>query len=235
MQNDEVVEDETEPPVPPGLGAPSVPLAKLVEFLRIDEDLLAAAAERSAAELARDEGLAEWISALPSGEKDRLLLETVEGDGAGVGVGLLARYRATRKTRRGRPAAAGGAARTAGELLEAAARIREEREREAARRRAAKRAEKQAAAAKARAAHLDELATREEAAWLRVEALLDEMKAKAYDEAVSLLVDLRDFAARREAIAGFRARFSERLGRHMSRRAVIDRVRRAGLADALRG
>src|SRR4051812_27506567 len=61
VQSDEVDEDATEPPVPPGLAKLSAPLARLAEFLRIDEDLLAAAAERSAAEPARDEGLAEWV------------------------------------------------------------------------------------------------------------------------------------------------------------------------------
>lgn len=40
--------EETEPPVPPGLGSLSAPLRSLAKFLRVDDDLLAVAAARSA-------------------------------------------------------------------------------------------------------------------------------------------------------------------------------------------
>ena len=41
-------DDETEPPVPPGLGSLSASLRALADFLRVDEDLLAVAAAQSA-------------------------------------------------------------------------------------------------------------------------------------------------------------------------------------------
>lgn len=229
VQSEEVDENATEPPVPPGLAKLSAPLARLAEFLRIDEDLLAVAAGRSSTEPARDEALVKWVAALPVGEKDRLLLEAIEGHEVNLGAKLLARYRASRKEKGSRPTRAGEAGRTVSELLEAADRHCEQRERAEAQRRAAERARKQAAAAKARAKYLDELATRQEAAWRRAEALIEEKKAKAYDEAVSLLVDLRDVAERANTAAGFSSRLAKLLGRYTTRRTLLERVTRSGL------
>jgi hypothetical protein len=233
VQSGDVDEGETEPPVPPGLGALSAPLAQLAEFLRIDVDLLAVAAGRSAAEPAREEGLAEWVAALPVEEKDRLLLDAIEGRESDPGPKLLVRFRASRQGKGVRSNRTGDAGRTVRELLEAMERHREDREREEVRRTAEKRARKQAAAAKVRARHLDDLATRQEAAWKRAESLIEEKKAKAYDEAISLLVDLRDVAERAKAAPAFRARFAKLLGRYPSRRALLERVKRSGLVDSL--
>ena len=66
---------EREPPVPPGLGRLSASLDALARFLRVDEDLIAVAAERSA-DLPPEPALAEmqrWAAALPAAEKDDLL------------------------------------------------------------------------------------------------------------------------------------------------------------------
>ena len=50
----EILDDDTlEPPVPPGLGDLSEELQSLAEFLRIEDDLLQASAERSGPQLAR--------------------------------------------------------------------------------------------------------------------------------------------------------------------------------------
>src|SRR5947208_441456 len=61
-------QDEPEPPVPPGLGQLSAPLKSLAEFLRIENDLIDAAAEGSApgspAGPSKDE-LSAWIAAVP--------------------------------------------------------------------------------------------------------------------------------------------------------------------------
>jgi hypothetical protein len=181
---------------------------------------------------ARDEGLAEWVASLPVEEKDRFLLEAIEGSEEDLGSKLLTRYGASRKEKRGKPTRAGKAGRTVSELLEAADRHREEREREEAQRRAAERARKQAAAAKARAKYLDDLATRQEAAWKRAEALIEEKKAKAYDEAVSLLVDLRDVAKRANAAGIFSARLATLFGRYPNRRALLERATRSGLIQS---
>jgi hypothetical protein len=78
----ELDDDEIEPPVPPALGSLSGQLRALVDFLRIDEYLLAAAA--SASDLRAHEipevGPVNWIQNLADPDKDALLLRVIGGD-----------------------------------------------------------------------------------------------------------------------------------------------------------
>jgi len=71
VQSDEVDDEDTEPPVPSGLQDLSAPLQEITDFLKIDEDLIAAAAASPASR--DDNGLAGWIASLPAGQKDTLL------------------------------------------------------------------------------------------------------------------------------------------------------------------
>ena len=158
LQSDEVDDEDTEPPVPAGLGNLSASLQAIVDFLEIDEDLIAVAAASSPS-VQEPEGIAGWIASLPEQEKDALLARVAAGEGAQVQALLLRRFRAAS----GSPPAA--SARTAAELWQAAgdrkaarAKAAEQRQREAEARRAA-------AQAAAYAKHLDQLATRTEAAW----------------------------------------------------------------------
>jgi hypothetical protein len=83
VQSDEVAGEDTEPPVPAGLGALSAPLQAIVDFLEIDEDLIAVAAAASPG-IREDKGLAEWIVSLPAEQKDTLLARVASGEGAQV-------------------------------------------------------------------------------------------------------------------------------------------------------
>jgi hypothetical protein len=134
VQNEEVAEDALEPPVPPGLGELTAGLRALADFLRIDGDLIAAAAERSprADESPTAETLARWIVALPEAEKDRLLPGIAAGEQPQPRAALLRRFReASGQTRT--PAVA---SRTVAELLDAAERQAAERQRREAERKA---------------------------------------------------------------------------------------------------
>src|SRR5436309_5768926 len=77
--------DALEPPVPPGLAKLSAPLRALAEFLRVEDELIEAAAAGSAgeppAEPSRAE-LARWVKRLPAADKDAYLLRFLgeEGD-----------------------------------------------------------------------------------------------------------------------------------------------------------
>jgi len=73
-------DDAPEPPVPPGLLQLSPALHALAEFLFIDEPLLVTAASQApAAAPARDSAeLERWLRALPTVEKDTLLLRLIE-------------------------------------------------------------------------------------------------------------------------------------------------------------
>lgn len=90
--NGEVSEDAVEPPVPAGLGQLSAGLSSVVAFLRIDPDLLAVAAERSAP-AGVDDTLTElsgWLAQQPVDRKDALLVRVARGEGPKVRAELLA-------------------------------------------------------------------------------------------------------------------------------------------------
>ena len=87
-------DEDTEPPVPAGLGDLSASLRAIADFLEIGRDLMAVAAEASPPlEDPANDGLAEWITALPAAEKDTLLTMVADGEGAQVQALLLRRFR----------------------------------------------------------------------------------------------------------------------------------------------
>src|SRR3954453_17500453 len=92
VQNREVDEDVVEPSVPPALGRLSAALSAVAEFLRIDPDLVAVAAERNAPLNADGTvtKLSGWWAQLPEESKDAFLLRVARGDGARVRGELLA-------------------------------------------------------------------------------------------------------------------------------------------------
>jgi hypothetical protein len=183
VQAGDVPEEDVEPPAPAGLAALTKPQAKMVEFLRIDEDLISAAADGS-----------DQPSEALGGERRRA-------------------FRAE-----GTPARAAGH-RTVAELLAAAERHREQRERAEA-----QRAERSKKAAQAkRNKHLDALAKRADAAWTELEALVEKSD---YEKAMKLATDLRDLAKRDGASVPFEAPFEAMRKRQLRRRGFFDRWKR---------
>jgi hypothetical protein len=87
---------ELEPPVPPGLTTLTAAQQALAEFLRLDEDLLAIAAQTSPPldEIADDPGqLAAWVTNLPHAENNRLLLRVIDDHAVTVRRKILRRFR----------------------------------------------------------------------------------------------------------------------------------------------
>jgi hypothetical protein len=120
-------EDAVEPPVPAGLGSLTAPQRALADFLRVDPDLLAVAAQVSPElpEVIEDPGaLAAHIAGLPGEEKDRLLMLVVRDQAARARMELLRGLE--RDPDEGRAARSG---RTVAELLDAAAERRLQRSR----------------------------------------------------------------------------------------------------------
>ncbi len=222
LQSDEVDEEDTEPPVPAGLGNLSASLQAIADFLKIDEDLIAVAAASSPS-IQEPSGLAEWVASVPAEEKDALLARVAAGEGGQVQALLLRRFRAAS----GSPPAAPG--RTAAELWQAAgdrkaarAEAAEQRRREAESRRAT-------AQAAAYAKHLDQLATRTEAAWEKAAELIETRRPRDYDLAASLLRDLQALADRQQDSVAFRKRFGELRARHQRKPSLLDRFDQVGL------
>ncbi|BCB86072.1 hypothetical protein [Phytohabitans suffuscus] len=225
VQGRELDDEEPEPPIPPGLGDLSGPLRALGDFLRLDPDLLAAAAEASPPlkpDAPSAAALGRWVRQLPEGDKDAALLRLLRGEEVQVRAELLRRFSgpATQHT---------GSGRTAGELLTAAEARWAERQRIASERQAAERRRQEQLAAAARQKRLDELAGRQAQAWQRVAAMIETKKPKEYDAAIVLLKDLRALAERDGDTATFNRQIWQLRQQHIRKPSLIDRLDRAAL------
>ena len=100
VQSGELGDGEMEPPVPPGLAQLDGALESFADFLRIDRDLVDAAATASAP-LGRLEPepaeVREWIAMLPVAEKDELLARLMAGDPGSLASELVQRMRRERE------------------------------------------------------------------------------------------------------------------------------------------
>lgn len=220
-------EEAVEPPVPAGLGSLTAPQRALADFLRVDPDLLAVAAQASPQlpEVTDDRGaLAAHIAALPDGQKDRLLMLVARDRAARARMELLRGLRPDPdEGRDARPR------RTVAGLLDAAAELRRERHRQAEAEAAARQALRARQREAARQRRLDELAKNPEAAWAEAARLIGTKMPARYDEAVTLLADLRDLARRDGQAGEFEGRFAVLREEHARKPSLIARFDRAGL------
>ena len=116
----ELGQDMPEPPVPANLGTLSSALSSLVEFLRIDPDLLAAAAQsspRTKSAPANRKAMTAWVASLPAKEKNDMLVRLMEDGDSHIGMELSSRF--SRRVTARSPAAEGPRRRVA-DLLAAA-------------------------------------------------------------------------------------------------------------------
>jgi hypothetical protein len=227
VESGELGDDDAEPPIPPGMAALNAPLRSLVDFLRLDEDLIAVAAEASEEEKdpsPSPQKLKRWVAMLPARERDALLVRLVLGDDVHLRAELLRRSHgeSTNGPQHREP-------RTVAELRDAAAARRVERERLAAIERARKRAGRERDAALARDKRLEELALHDEQAWGQVDASIATKKPAGYDSAVELLSDLRAVSERKGRPEAFAKRFAQLREQHLKKSSLLDRFDRAGL------
>lgn len=214
LQDDDEEEYQTvtEPPVPAGLADLTAPQRALADYLRVDTDLLAVAAQSSpaapkpTAKPTRKE-LQPLIAALSAKEKDGLLVRLALGPEPQLHTELLHRLRGTAT-----PAITPGN-RSAAHLLDAAHTRRTERRRRAQRRKA-----------EARAQHLTTLANDAESVWRQVEAHIATKQTNAYDQAVALLRDLRDACDHVGSGADFRQRITRLRETYQRRPGLIHRL-----------
>jgi hypothetical protein len=221
-QSGDLDDDAIEPPVPAGLGNLTAPLQALTDFLRIDAHLLAVAAARSSAiETSFSESdVKQWITALSESEKTGWLLRLVTGQEPHVRAELLRQIRESRPPQK---SSSNQVPRTVQALLE-----------EASRQATAEKIRREREAAEERTRYLDDLAKREALVWEQVDALVLTKQRSSYDEAASLLRDLRDLASR----DGHDAIFEERILRirkeHGRKVGLIERLQREGLLPPYR-
>jgi hypothetical protein len=225
MLSDEEVEEEDllddeleggdpeliEPPLPPGLQQLTPALTALIEFIELDTDLVAAAAQASPPLVSKSEPFEEWVTKLPIHERNAFLVRFARREPR-VHIDLLTRLREVGQS--------GGAListsqprRSFAEIKSAARQqqqIRQQKEHEAAER---KRLEK-----------LDKLAKRQKEAWLEVAQNLAKRNASGYDTAVALLVELHDLALHRKQQEAFEGQFGEIVGPYLKSSALQQRM-----------
>jgi hypothetical protein len=227
-QGGDLDDEEIEPPVPPRLGQLSASLEGFADFLNIDPALIEVAAEgqEEGADDARA-AMASWIDALPLAKKNDYLLRLVESDDPHLRAELLQSVQREHQTRA--PDRHARARRSVGELL-AAARVRaEENRRKEADREVRERALAEKKAARNQKKRFVALMKDLPAAWRKVDGLIATAEPAKYDDAVSLLVDLRDLAAREGNVDPFTAKLNGLRAQHKTKQALLRRINRAGL------
>ena len=229
-QNGELDAEAVEPVVPPNLSRLSASLQSLAEFLRIDEELLAVAAEGSVEtedQIDRTMLLA-WVAGLAPATKDELILRLMLDGEAQLQNELLARF-----NQEHRKSAKGDARqqrrRTAAELLAAAEERAEICRQAEAKEAAEEKARRSREAALARERYLDDLAGREAKVWSEIDQLIATKSPKNYDKAVQLLKDLRELSLRKKTEAGFGSRIEGLHATHALKPSFLKRLQAAGL------
>lgn len=216
-------DDVVEPPVPAGLTKVSTALESLVEFLRIDADLVRVAATASpplADSEPKPAEVRQWLATLRVAEKDDLLARLIVGNDSVLTHKLHQRVRQEGAGERG-AAKVTTKRRNVAELLH-------EAKQAAAEKAAREKVRREREAAIVRAKYLDELASREPAIWKEVESLIATRQPRGYDQAVDLLMDLRDLAAQKSG-ADFQRRVEELRAAHARKETFVDRLQKAGL------
>jgi hypothetical protein len=214
LEVEDLLDSVLEPPVPQGLKALSPALRNMAEFFEIDETLIQVAAEASGDRPAEPEGwLRRALSQLPAEERDAFLLRLAQGEPHLSGE-LNRRLREISPL----PGAELPPRRTVGQLWREAEERREREERRRAEEAEARRIQE-----------LDALAKREAQAWAEVDAQIQRMNARAYDEAVRMLIKLRDLAEHRGRETAFQQRLNTIFEQYGRRPALLGRLRDAGL------
>jgi len=232
VQCRELDDDDLEPAVPPGLGDLNGSLDCLANFLGIDPDLIAAAAESSAnSQLptpSKNE-IENWVRSLPSADKEAIITRLVDGDDPHIAAEV--RQRAVSEI----TAASGGAGerprRTAGEIVARAESLASERKRKAAEKRAKEKAKRERAEAEARRKHLESLVGKQNDLWSKVDKLIATKQPRRYDDAVSLLKDLHDLAQLKGEGAEFKHRMAALQRANAAKGTLIERFRKAQLLE----
>lgn len=211
VQADDVSSDDKEPPVPARLRKPDASLIALADFLSIDRDLMAAAAEGSQDESLDAEALRSWVRSRPAREKERWLLKTIDDPSARLGPDLVAAFRRAQPVPHTKSRTVATLLARSDELKRLRAEAKAEQQEKERRRVEA-----------ARQRHLASLAKQGDEAWNRLERLIEGRK---YDDAVTLAVDLRDAAGLSSRTDDFEARLAVVRKKYSRRRGLLDRLK----------
>ncbi|RWX43932.1 hypothetical protein H206_03336 [Candidatus Electrothrix aarhusensis] len=230
VQMDEIEDDEEEPPVPANLGNLNASLESFANFMRLDKDLIQVAAEKSIAEqksIQNDQKLKTWIDGLPKSEKDTIIFRLINDGDPHIGNELLQRFRKTLSIKDSKSEEK--KSRTVMELLQKAEAYTKKKDQQIAEQKAKEKARKEKEAAIAREKYLNGLAGRENEIWEKVSALILTRTPKNYDEAIKLLIDLKDLANKNNATSLFKSKLMTIQEEHRRKPSFIRRLDSANL------
>ncbi|MCK5689147.1 hypothetical protein KAI87_07750, partial [Myxococcota bacterium] len=166
VANGEIDGDEKEPPLPPGLGELDASHQALAEFLRVDPDLITAAAELSPKmpnkSLSKPE-FDTWLSGLSEKKKDELLSTMLTDDDPHIFHMIRAESLSAARSPEPQPITS---ARSANDLIARSEILMKERRRQEATERARKKAEEERQSAKIKEIYIKSLVGREEELWM---------------------------------------------------------------------
>ena len=208
---------QLEPPLPPGLNQLSASQKAFTEIFELDEHLLnVACASSGKLTTISKQTWQQAISQLSASERQDFLLRLAKGEH-----NLSAKFKQKLSQLIPTSPPSNQARRTVQELLEAAS----EEEKKAEKRR------QQEAEAK-RIEELQTLAKREAQVWQQVESLIQKAQSKSYDEAVKLLVKLRDLAEYQNGLPVFQERLNQIYEQYSNRSGLKRRLQEIGLTDS---
>jgi hypothetical protein len=221
LQNEVIDPVEPVPPIPPGLRKLSASQQSLVDFLKIDHQILRMVAANSAeVPVAPAFDIAAALSRVPPAHKDAWLKELIEAEDPHTAMRIKLKLQAAVLPKRA--SADTVSPLKAGELLEKyktylrdldeQIRLKEEYERK----------QEAAKSAAARENHLDQLAKNIPGAWRNIDQMIGLTSQDGYRQAIELMTDLRDLSRRP---GGDPAKFKNELRKRL---AEHDRKRRFG-------
>jgi hypothetical protein len=226
IDNRELSDDDCEPPLPDGLKTLTPAQNALAEFLMLDPDWLAAAAETSsppAAETEDEDRFGPWLLELTEDEMQAALRMLLEGRSLEAERTLRRRFLTWERTRNPNRVAR-PEPRRVGEIKARVCfhrDVREQREREA--REAAETRRKTE-----RASYLASLLEVEDSAWSAIDSKLQRGSGSSYDQAFRSLQDLAEAYAGAKRDTTFRRRLVRLMAQHGNRGAWVTRLTKAG-------
>ena len=226
----EVREDDKEPPVPPNLGNLNSSLKSFADFMRIDTDLIDAAAENSIKEqypVKDQKKLKTWVSDLSPAEKDKILIRLISNNDVHLGNELLQRFK--KQLSKNDSENKVMPLRTAAELIQKGDRNAEERQRRLDEQRLKEKARREKEQAIERENYLNDLAGRENEIWEKINELIQIKQPRAYDQAILHISDLEDLAGRNKAVGTFKKKLISLMEIHSRKPSLLRRLESAGL------
>lgn len=224
VTTEETDPDDLEPLPPNGLNQLTAAQQALAEFLEVDIDLLAGVGADSQANntgTEDDAALDAWLDSLPKTEVKGYLRQMLDGQGANAERTLKRRHAAWQE----QAAPTKGVCRSVAELWQLAEQAKGLRLIEEAQARQQAEAERK----RQRDTRLTKLAADFLRAWKTAHDDANKGHAHAYDAACRQLVDLRDAYSQYSTLAVFQKEFQKYMAEHSRRRALVQRLVKAGL------